>query len=172
MPTKPKVDKSIERSKARAEFRKEILAVGSESQVKIARERGRQRRSVEKIKTNERIRERQESEAARTAAYQRRADIQSGLKARTAEQRVQTQQELVGLQRREKIITGTTKTVTGTSTWSTIMLVTSLFFGMILLYVIVTNGGQFGNLAGQVGGWIAGLSSNQPLFVRKDEATE
>jgi len=167
----PKTDKALERSRARAEFRKEIVAAGSEAQVKTARERGRQRRSVEKVKTNQRIRERQESEAARTAAYQRRADIQANLRSRNAEARVQTQEQLVGLQRREKVITGATRTVTGTSAWSTLMLVTALFFGMIILYVIVTNGGQFGSFTGQIGSWIAGLSSNQPLFIRKDEAS-
>lgn len=169
MPTTPKPDKSIERSKARAGFRKELIAAGSESQVRIARERGRQRRSVEKKKTEERIRERQESEAARTAAYQRRADIQANLRARNAQQRIQTQGQLAGLQRKERVINSATGTVTDTSLWSTLMLMTALFFGMIIIYVIVSNGGQFGKLTGQIGGWIAGLSSNQPLFVRKDE---
>lgn len=167
----PKTDKALERSRARAEFRKEVVGASSDAQVRIARERGKQRRSVEKVKTSQRVIERQQSEAARTAAYQNRANIQANLKSQQAQQRIQTQEQLAGLQRRERVITGVTKSATSTSTWSTLMLVTALFFGMIILYVIVTNGGQFGNLTGQVGGWIAGLSSNQPLFVRKDEAS-
>ena len=172
MPNTPKPDKALERSRARAEFRKELIAAGSESQVRISRERGRQRRSVEKVKTDQRVKERQQSEAARVAAYQQRADIQANLRARNAEQRVSTQEQLAGLQRKEKVISGATGTVTGTSAWSTLMLLTSLFFAMIVIYVIVSNGGQFGKLTGQIGSWIAGLSSNQPLFIRKDEAPE
>lgn len=171
MPAPTKSDKALERSRARAEFRKEIVTAGAESQVKIARERGRQRRSVEKAKTQQRVIERQQSEAARVSAYRQRSEIAIAQRAANRQQRVQTQKDLQQLQRNDRIVQGTSKAVTSTSVWSTLMLFTTLMFGMILLYVLVTNGQAFGNLAGSVGTFIQGLSSNQPLFVRKEAST-
>jgi cobalamin biosynthesis Mg chelatase CobN len=161
-----RADRALERSRARTEFRKEIVAAGSESQVKVTRERGRQRRSVEKVKTQQRVIERQQSEAARVQAYQQRSDIAVQQKQAQASQRLETQKALAGVSRREQIITGTSRTVTKSSIWSTTVLLVALFFSMIILYVIVTNGSAFGNLAGSAGQWIQGLSSNKPLFVR------
>lgn len=165
MATATKADKSLERSRARAEFRKEIVAAGAESQVKIARERGRVRRATEKSRTNERIRERQASEAARISSRQQQATIaQQTMEARKT-QRVQTQAELNALRNRQRVVVGTQRTVTNSSVWSTVVMIFFLMFGMIVIYVLVTNGQAFGNIAGTIGNFVHGLSSNSPLFV-------
>lgn len=161
------VDKSIERSRQRAVFRRELIDAGSASQINIARERGKQRRSVEKVKTQQRVIERQQSEAARVNAYQQRSDIAIAQKRAQAIQRVETQDQLNALARRERVITSAQNTVTRSSIWSTVVLLISLFFGMIILYVLVTNGETFGRVAGTAGTWIKGLSSNEPLFVKR-----
>lgn len=166
----PAADKALARSRARADFRKELIGAGAESQVKISRERGRQRRSVEKTKTQQRVIERQQSEAARVQAYQARSDIALAQKRAQAAQRVETQGALNSQARKEAVVDSVTGGVTGSSLWSTMVLIVTLFFGMIVLYVIVTNGSAFGQLTGSVGSFIQGLSSNQPLFVRKEAA--
>lgn len=162
-------DRALKRSEARAEFRKQITEASSAGQVKISRERGRQRRSVEKAKAVQRIAERQGSEEARTTAYRARAEIATEQRAASSQIRLQTQDELNSLQRRNRVtnqaVSGATGAVTRSSIWSTIMLVASLFFLMIFIYVVVRNGEQFGGLAGSVGTFISGLSSNAPLFV-------
>lgn len=162
----PKVDKSVERSRQRAEFRKGVARATAESEVIKARERGRQRRSVEKAKATQSIRERQASEAARLATYQQRTAISlEANKARQA-QRIQTQENLNSLRSRQTIVDSGTRVITRTSAWSTIMMLTFLFFAMILIYILVRNGAQFGNLAATAGTWIQGLSSNKPLFIK------
>lgn len=161
-------DKALERSRARADFRKELIGTSADAQVKISRERGRQRRSVEKVKTQQRVIERQQSEAARIQAAQQKSEIAIAQKRAAAAQRIQTQKDLQGLQRRNEVVDNATGTVTSSSIWSTLMLITTLFFTMIVLYVIVRNGRAFGKLAGSAGTFIQGLSSNQPLFVRKE----
>lgn len=163
-------DKALKRSEARKEFRKELIQAGAASDVIRTRERGRQRRSVEKVKTQQRVIERQQSEAARIQSQQVKSQLAIQQRQAARAERVGTQSDLYGLRRREAVVSSATGAVTGSSIWSTVTLITTLFFVMILLYVIVTNGVKFGNLAGSVGTFIAGLSSNQPLFVRKEAA--
>jgi len=160
-------DKAKENAQFRANLRKEYVGAMSDAQVKIARERARQRRANTKLKTNQVIRERQESEAARVAAAREKAAINVEQMQARQRQRVEATSDIAGIQRRERAITGAQRSVTGSDVWSTIVLIVGLFFGMIILYVLVTNGSQFGKLAGTAGIWIRGLSSNQPLFVRK-----
>lgn len=163
-------DKALERSAARAGFRKELIGASADSQVKISRERGRQRRSVEKTKTQQRVIERQQSEAARVQAAQNRSDIAIAQKRAQGATRVETQGALNRQARKEAVVDSATGAVTGSSLWSTLTLLVTLFFGMIVLYVIVTNGSSFGQLTGSVGTFIQGLSTNQPLFIRKEAA--
>lgn len=162
--TKP--DKSIERSRQRAEFRKGVIGFGTESEVKKVRERGRVRRSVERTKAQTKILERQESERARVETARQRAAISVDAQRQRNAQRIQTQQDLKNLQSRRTVVTDTGKAVRQTSAWETLMMLTALFFAMILIYVLVTNGQAFGNLAGTIGTWIQGVSSNKPLYVK------
>lgn len=164
--TKSKPDKSLERSRQRSEFRKGVIDFGTQAEVKKVRERGRVRRSVERTKAQTKILERQESEKARVETAQRRAQISVEAQRQRNAQRVQTQSDLNSLQSRRAVVNTGAKAVSQTSAWSTLMLLTALFFLMILIYVIVSNGVAFGNLAGSAGTWIQGISSNKPLYVK------
>lgn len=169
---KSKADESLERSKARAQMRQDLIEASSGGAVKISRERGRQRRSVERTKTVERLKERQGSEAARVEGYRQRSEIVMQQRAAARVQRVQTQADLNALARREKFtqaaISAPVNAVTRSSVWSTITLIATLFFIMIFLYVIVTNGERFGAFTGSIGKFISGLSSTTPLFVNTE----
>jgi preprotein translocase subunit SecF len=143
-------------AKDRADFRKGVIDSQAAAQVKIARERGRQRRSVEKTKTAQRVIERQQSEAARVAAHQQKSSI-------SIEQSEAIREGRQSAKRQERV----ERSVTGSGVWSTLMMLTFLFFGMIILYVLVHHGGEYGHLAGGIGSFISGLSSNTPLFVKK-----
>lgn len=170
-PKNTAADEALRRSQARAEFRKEFVSAGADAQVKIAREKGRQRRSVEKVKTKQRVIERQQSETARVAsAAQRSAIVQSQNEQRRV-QRVQTQRDLNALKQDSQpgfvsnaagSIGGS---VTGSSAWSTLVTLTTLFFIIIIAYLIVTNGQQFGSFTGKAGSFIQTLSSTKPIFV-------
>jgi len=164
---KTAAERSADRSRLRADLRKSVIAAGAESQKVTIRERGRQRRSVEKTKTTQRVVERQQSESARVSAYQERSNIAIAQREASRKVRVGTQSDINALSRREKVITGATKSVTKTSVWSTLIMLTGLFFFMIIIYVIVTNGSKFGDFTGGVGSFISGLSSTKPLFVKK-----
>lgn len=158
-------DRALKRSKARGEIRQMLIETQSAGQVKISRERGRQRRSVVKAQNVQRVLERQGSEAARTQGYAERAEIARQQRAASGEQRVETQKELAGLARKQKVISSATGSVTGSSIWSTITLLVTLWFVMVIIYIIVRNGEAFGGFAGGVGSFIQGLSSDKPLFV-------
>jgi hypothetical protein len=155
-----KVDKTAKRIEQRAEMRKAVINAGAESQVKISRERGRQRRSVEKTKTAQRVIERQQSEAARVQAYQQRSEIAVAQSETIRSARTSSN-------RQERI----EKSVTGSSVWSTLIMLAALFFSMIVLYTIVRNGPAFGGLAGSMGSFISGLSSTKPLFIARAVAS-
>lgn len=171
MPKESAADRALKRSQARGEIRKLLIETGAESQVRISRERGRQRRSVEKAKTTQRVAERQQSEAARVQAYAARAEIaQQQLEAKRV-QRVQTQRDLMSLRDENKpsrvseVGSSIGGSITSSTPWATLMTITTLFFVMIIVYVIVTNGQQFGSFASKAGSFIATLSSTKPIFV-------
>lgn len=170
-PIKSRPDKALDRSKARGEIRRTLIETGAESQERIARTRGSERRATATHVASEHVRERQQSEAARVASRQSQADIaQRTMEARRI-QRVQTQAELNAVRNRQRLVVGTQRTVTNTSIWSTIVMVFFLTVGMIILYILVTNGTKFGAVAGGIGNFIHGLSSNAPLFVTKPTNT-
>lgn len=167
MATPSKPDKALERSKARGEIRRTLIETGAESQVKIAQERGSQRRATASHVTNERVRERNASEAARIASRAKQADIARQTMEARRTQRVQTQEDLNAVRNRQRLTVGTQRTVTNTSIWSTVVMLFFLAIGMIIIYVLVTNGAAFGTLAGTAGKFIQGVSTNMPLFVAK-----
>jgi hypothetical protein len=165
-------DRALKRSAARAEFRKAITESSAAGQVKIARERGRQRRSVERTKTSTRVVERQASERARQETIERRSILQQQSIAARGVQRVQTQKDLASVSRGERIKTQITgeavKPVTSgvRSVTSTLFLVLGIFFVLIIAYVVLLNSNNFGSFLGSAGNFIQGLSSNKPLFVK------
>lgn len=133
--------------------------------IKLANERGAVRNATVTHKTNEVIRERQLSEQARISSRQAQADIAAKTMEQRRLQRTQTQQELNAIRNRQRVVSGTTTTVTRSSVWSTMVMITFLVFGMIVVYILVTNGQAFGAIAGTIGNFIHGLSSNSPLFI-------
>lgn len=158
-------DKALNRSKARGEIRKTLIETGAESQKQISQTRGQERRQTATHVTSERIRERNASEAARIQSRRTQAQIAEQTMQSRRVQRVQTQEELNAVRNRQRLIVGTQRTVANTSIWSTVVMVFFLTFGMIVLYILVTNGEKFGALASGIGNFIHGISTNTPLFV-------
>lgn len=158
--------KEHRRSRERAKWREGFARASGEVQQETTRTRGAERRQTATHVTSERIRERQASEAARiqSRAQQTQLAVQQG-EARK-QQRVQTQEELNSLRNRQRTYSGTVSTVTRSSIWSTFLMVFFLMFGMIVIYILVTNGEKFGAIAGTAGNFIHGLSSTMPLYVK------
>lgn len=158
-------------AEARAGFRKAVKEAEASGKVTVEREKGRQRRSVERTRSRERTAERQASEAARQQTVERRVQLRQAEAEQRAVQKLQTQRDLASVNRQERLKTqvvqgGVGAVSSGTSSIrNTFGLIAVLFFVMIFLYVIVKNGAAFGALTGSVGNFIHGLSSNKPLFV-------
>ena len=167
MPPQSERTKEHRRSRERAGWRKDFARASGEAQQETTRTRGLERRSTASHVTNERIRERNASEAARIQSRASQSEIaKQTLEARRV-QRVQTQEELNSLRHRDRVISGTQSTVSRSSIWSTFVMLFFLGFGMIAIYILVTNGTAFGGIASTVGNFIHGISSNTPLFVKK-----
>ncbi len=158
-------DKALQRSQARGEIRRTLIETGAESQKQISQTRGQERRQTATHVTSERIRERNASESARIQSRRTQAQIAEQTMRSRRVQRVQTQEELNAVRNRQRLVVGTQRTVTNTSIWSTVVMVFFLTFGMIVLYILVTNGEKFGALASSIGNFIHGISTNTPLFV-------
>lgn len=167
-------DKALQRARVRGEIRKEVAGAVSTGKIQIAREKGRQRRSVEKARSVTRIQERVASESARRETVERRVQLRQQEIANRAVQRAQTQRDLAGIARSEKLknqlIFGSTSAVSsGTSSIrSTAFLILTLFFVLIILYVLVRNSENVSGFLSGVGSFIRGLSSNAPLFQKTE----
>lgn len=157
----------------RSKLRESFANVQASAEVKKARERGRQRRSVERTRAQQRVLERQQSEAARQdTAAQRFFLKEQELEARRV-QKVQTAQDLAALKQSQQpsaiqnIGSGAVSSFAGSSTGHSVGMIFGIFFALIIVYVILRNPTAFGGLTGGVGTFVQGLSSNAPLFVQK-----
>lgn len=162
--------KEHRRSRERARWREGFARTAGEVHQETIRTTGEERRSTISHKASENIREREASESARIASRQAQSRIAIEQGETRKQQRIQTQEELNSLRNRQRAYSGSVSTVTRSSVWSTVVMVFFLMFGMIAIYVLVTNGSQFGAIAGTVGNFIHGLSSNTPLFVENPKS--
>lgn len=160
-------------------------APATDAKIRYRRESERQKRATSKAKAKNEAAFRIASENARqrTLNIRTRGQI-AGVEARTAsriqvaneieklrtERRAaitQNQQDVDAANRRAKFERGV---VSQTSTLgqgkNTIFLLLGLFFVMIIIYDIVSNGAAFGNVLSGVATFIRGLSANSPLFVK------
>jgi uncharacterized membrane protein len=131
------------------------------------RDQARIRRANRRQLTNEIIRERQGSEAARQLTQAQRSELKQADIRKAAESRVQTQQDVASNRRVQRVENAAIFGAANSSIGASIGMVVALFFIMIMIYVVVKNGSNFGKLTGSIGDFIAGLSSNNALFIKQ-----
>jgi hypothetical protein len=134
------------------------------------RDRARIKRLNQKQATDQVIRERQASEASRQATASQRSSLRQSDVETAARSRVETQQEVASNRRGQRVENAAIFGAANSSIGQSVRLIVALFFIMILLYIAVKNGSNFGGLMGSIGTFISGLSSNTPLFT-KDKLT-
>ena len=134
---------------------------------KALRESGRVTRLNQKNAAKQQISVRNASEVGRRDTQSQRFQLREHEIQTAAQQRVSTQEEIAGNRRTQRIQNAALFDTANSSVGFSFGMIVALFFVMIIIYVIVTNGSNFGNLMGSVGTFISGLSSNSSLFVKK-----
>lgn len=147
-------------------------AIRSESKKLATRERGRQSRSVVRARSKAKIAEAQERSRLQIEAAQRREDI----KAAGAQQRaaLKAQAKATPTQSRARQVAGGTASAIGggvssasqTSVGQIVILVLMVMGGLIVFFNLVTRPQATNTKFGQLGGWLATLSTDKPLFVK------
>jgi hypothetical protein len=134
------------------------------------RDRARIRRANKKQNTEQTIRERGASEEFKQDTAAQRSSLRQSDIEKAAASRIATQQEIAGNRRGQRVENAAIFGAANSSIGQSAGLIVALFFIMILLYIAVKNGSNFGGLMGSIGTFISGLSSNTPLFT-KDKLT-
>jgi hypothetical protein len=130
------------------------------------RESGRITRANRRTAATSQIREREASETQRRITQAQRSKLRTDEIREAASQRVSTQQQVAGNRRTQRVENAAIFGAANSSIGGSIGMVVALFFIMLILYLIVKNGSNFGTLVGSLGTFVHGLSSNNPLFVK------
>ncbi len=162
--------------KLRGLTRQFIKETEAAANIKQIRERSRQRRLTEKKRAEVRAKERIVSEQARRETLEKRAQLQARLIKERQIQRLQTAQDLASLRRRYGIErqVETAAISQGYSTTKpfihTLFVALGIFFGAIILYILVQNPQGTTNWLNSLSVAVATLSQSTPLFVKETNA--
>lgn len=140
------------------------------------RSKGKAQQEARTSAINKQMEERAYSEKLRQNTQYQRSRLREEEVSQRASSRIQTQKELSGERRQERatnaVLFGGANKVASSSIGQNIGILVALFFAMLILYHIVTNGPTFGKLTGSVATFIRGLTSNTVLFVKTDVSTD
>ena len=130
------------------------------------RDRARLTRLKKSQNTAETIKEREGSERARQSTASLKSTLKQNEIDRAARARISTQEEIASNRQGQRIENAALFGAANSSIGMSVGMIVALFFVMILIYVVVRNGKNFGTLMGSAGSFITGLSSNSALFIK------
>jgi cobalamin biosynthesis Mg chelatase CobN len=150
----------------------ERLTVGKKSrEQRVTNAERAAQTSANKTKTSSvDIEKSRQSEVFKQGTATSRSTLRKEEITHAANTRISTQEEIAGNRRQERATNAVLFGAANSSMGVSFGMIIALFFLLVIVYIVVTNGENFGTLLGSVGNFIRGLSSNTPLFVKNNHS--